>query len=324
MKSKKIRILFFGIGSIGQRHAKLLMENFNVELYAYRTSKDQLKLPLRIMEFYDLEDAFSVKPDIAFLTNPTFLHVETAIECAKRGVHLFVEKPLSHSLENLSLLNKLIEQQKIYSYVAFCMRFHPVINKLKEMMINERIFYVRTINASFLPNWRSAQDYRKNFSAYSEKGGGVLLEMMHELDYNQFLFGKINSISGNFGNVSNLEVNCEDYGELHCTFNNGMIGHILLNFFSHLSERYLIIYCTSKVIRADLLDNSISEYRNGTFIRENRIHLNNINDIYLSQLRYFISNFRKKNLDVMNTVPKATELLRHLLKFKDYKKKNVV
>jgi len=317
MKKEKIKILFFGLGSIGLRHADLLFNHFDFELFAYRTRKNASETPDYITEFYDVDKAFSVKPDIAFVTNPTFLHVNTAIECAKRNVHLFIEKPLSHNLNDLMLLNDLVHKKNIYSYVAFCMRFHPVIKKLKEIVKNEKVFYTRTVNSSFLPKWRPTQDYRKHFSAYSDKGGGVLLEMMHEIDYNQYLFGEIKNITGKYGNISNLMINCEDYVELNCDFNSKIKSHISLDLFSHLKERYLILYCEDKVMKADLLNSSIFTYQDNNLLNKEKYHLEDINDMYLEQLKYFISNYTRRNPKIMNTVPEASRLLESILEFKD-------
>ena len=81
-----MKILFFGLGSIGNRHAKIIKDNFGFELYGYRTEKGQEKKDLLLHEFRDIESAFSIRPDVAFITNPTFLHVPTALECAKRNI----------------------------------------------------------------------------------------------------------------------------------------------------------------------------------------------------------------------------------------------
>jgi len=326
MKNEKIKILFFGLGSIGLRHANLLVNHFNAELFAYRTRKNASETPEYVTEFYDIEKAFSVKPDIAFITNPTFLHVKTAIECAKRNIHLFIEKPLSHNLEDLILLNQLVHKKNIYSYVAFCMRFHPVIKKLKEIIKNEKVFYARTVNSSFLPKWRPTQDYRKHFSAYSDRGGGVLLEMMHEIDYNQYLFGEMKKITGKYGTISNLMINCEDYVELDCEFNSKVKSHISLDLFSRLRERYLILYDEDKVIKADLLNNSIFTYQDNHLLNEEKFHLGDINDMYLEQLKYFVSNYIRKNPKIMNTISDASRLLESVLEFRDKttKKKMVI
>ena len=102
--SPRLKILFFGLGSIGKKHAKIIKNNFDFDLFAYRTGKGQEKNDLKIEEFHSLNDAFSINPDIAFITNPTFLHVETALECARRNIDIFIEKPISDSLDKVDLL----------------------------------------------------------------------------------------------------------------------------------------------------------------------------------------------------------------------------
>ena len=126
-KMKKFKIAFFGLGSIGKKHAKIIMENYDFELIAYRTRKGQEKNKLEIMEFETYDEIFSQKPDIAFITNPTFLHAETALKCVKNDIALFIEKPISHNLKNLDQLEKEIAKRKIYSYIAYHLRFHPVL-----------------------------------------------------------------------------------------------------------------------------------------------------------------------------------------------------
>ena len=145
MKNRKLKILFFGLGSIGLKHAQLLSENFNFDLFAFRTQKGLLTIPdnLKIVEFDSLKNAFSIQPDIAFITNPTFLHVKTALDCAKKGINIFMEKPISNSTAQLDLLINTIKTNKIFTYVAFLMRFHPIIMKLNGLIKNEKIIYVK-------------------------------------------------------------------------------------------------------------------------------------------------------------------------------------
>ena len=314
MRSRKYKILFFGLGSIGLRHAKLLLNHFNVDIYAFRTKKGQEKNHLNIREFHDIESAFSIKPDIAFITNPTFLHVDTAIECAKRGIHLFIEKPLSCNLKKLQKLNSLMRKNNIYSYVAFCLRFHPVIGRLKETLENEKVLYVRNENASFLPNWRPKQDYKKTYSADPSKGGGVIFDMIHELDYNQYLFGEIKAIEGEYGKASDLDIKCEDYAELHCELKGKTKVHISLDCFSHKNIRILYIYCKDKLIQADLLAGKISIFKEGKCVSEESLKLS---DPYLEQVKYFFENFDRKNNAIMNTIPEATRLLKRVIGFRE-------
>ena len=92
-----MNILIIGLGSIGQRHMLILHENFQPELFVLRSSHQGAPNQLGIKELYSWEEVARIKPEVAFITNPTYLHIETALQCARLGTHLFIEKPLSHS-----------------------------------------------------------------------------------------------------------------------------------------------------------------------------------------------------------------------------------
>ncbi|MFX1494064.1 MAG: Gfo/Idh/MocA family protein, partial [Promethearchaeota archaeon] len=186
------KILFFGLGSIGTRHLTLLKKNYNYEIYAYRTNKDNPNK--NVINIYDLDDALHSNPDIVFITNPTYLHINTALSCLKAGMkNFFIEKPLSHSLEKLDIFEEEVKKSGALVYVGYVMRHHPMIKYLKKLIEekSEGIFYSQTRSSSFLPKWRPGVDYRKSYSSKREQGGGVILDLSHEFDYNQFLFGKI-------------------------------------------------------------------------------------------------------------------------------------
>jgi len=254
----EIKVLFFGLGSIGLRHAKLLLDNFDVEIAAYRTTKNENKL--KINEFRDYEAAFDFKPDIAFITNPTSLHIKTALDCAKKSIDLFIEKPLSHTLSGVTKLSNVIKKNHLFSYVAFCLRFHPVIKYLKNNLNLKDVIYSRINCSSYLPLWRPDQNYKDSYSANSSMGGGVINDMIHELDYCEYLFGRINDIKGTLGNTSTLEINSEDFAELTVTNKNNFMSQISLDYFSHQRERIIKIYTKDFMILGDLNKYKIEYY----------------------------------------------------------------
>lgn len=173
-ESPRLKVLFFGLGSIGKKHARIILDNFDFELYSYRTRKGQEKNSLNIKEFDNLNDAFSIKPDVAFITNPTNLHVETAFECAKRNIHLFIEKPISHNLRFADALENEIKKRNLVSYIAYNLRFHPMIEKIKEIVSQEKSIDFNVKCSSYLPDWRPKQDYAKSYSAKKVKGVELL------------------------------------------------------------------------------------------------------------------------------------------------------
>ncbi len=118
--------------------------------------------------------------DIIFITNPTFLHYETLKRCLTLSNNIFIEKPLFEN-SNYDLNELTIKDSGIY-YIACPLRFNPVIDYLKEHLSKYSVYSVRVICSSYLPEWRNNIDYRNNYSAKKELGGGVSLDLIHEID----------------------------------------------------------------------------------------------------------------------------------------------
>ena len=106
---------------------------------------------------------------------------------ADKTKHMFIEKPIFDSKEyRLEALN--FNKSGVY-YVAGPLRFSSVIQKLRDIIPHEKIYCVRVICSSYLPDWRPNVDYRLVYSASKEKGGGVAIDLIHEWDYITYLFG---------------------------------------------------------------------------------------------------------------------------------------
>jgi predicted dehydrogenase len=305
----KMKVLFFGLGSIGMRHAKLLLDHFDVDIAAYRSGNGQ-SLP-SIREFSTLEDAFYFQPDIAFITNPTDLHIETAIACAERSIHLFIEKPLSNRIKGIDQLIRLIRKNNLVNHVAFCLRYHPVIKYLKTAVDHTTSYYSRTICSSYLPLWRPEQDYRKSYSADKSRGGGVIHELVHELDYNEYLFGKVNRMTKTSGKASNLEISAEDFSEIQLDHANGLQSHISIDFFSHLRERAIRIYYPDKVITGDIINRTVRIFREHELAKEITFDEENM---YLNQLRSFFNAIDRKPANSLCSVEEAKNLVQLISK----------
>ncbi len=315
MQTKPLNLLFFGLGSIGLRHAQLIQNHFNHHLFAYRTGKGEEKKQLSLSEFTDPQEAFSVHPDIAFITNPTYLHVDTAISCAEHDVSLFFEKPLSHTLDNLNLLKTLVKNKKLFTYVAYNLRFHPILMKLRDLLQEKEVEYFRVSCCSYLPHWRPNQDYTKSYSAQSLLGGGAILELSHEFDYISWIFGKITSLSGFCGKQSTLSIDCEDVVDAHITCEKNREGSLYLNLFSFTNERMIQVFCSDVQYEADLIKNTLTTVSNKGKKRTTTFKITR-NELYLRQLHYVFNQFLQKRNDTMNDIDEASALLKTIIKFK--------
>jgi predicted dehydrogenase len=313
---KRMKIIFFGLGSIGKKYANIIRDDFGFELYAYRTGKGQEKSNLNIQEFNNLEEVFSVKPDIAFITNPTFLHVSTALECARESISLFIEKPISHSLEHVDELEKEIGKRSLFTYVAYNLRFHPVITHLRDLISQkEKPIYFRAICSSYLPNWRPEQDYSESYSTRKELGGGVTLDLSHEFDYIAYLFGDIKNIFGCCGKISDLDIESEDILEAQITCDSGIRGNLHLDFFSRKNERKIQIYYNNEYIEGDLLKNTVKIVKKDG---EEEIlnYRYGIDETYRMQIQYFFEQYFNKNYNIMNNFSEALKTFKTIMKFK--------
>lgn len=307
-----MKIIFFGLGSIGQRHANILLKNYSYQLFAFRSGVNQRVNNLEIKELHLWEEVERLKPDIAFITNPTSLHIETAIKCAKLGCKLFIEKPIDHDVKGLSELQRIVKDKKIVTYIAYNLRFHPVISKLKEYIKQQKILHTRLVCTSYFPSWRSNTNYLKQYSANAKMGGGVILDLSHELDYISYLYKGIQTIEGNYGKRGNVTVDSEDYVDFLIKTKFGPIN-IHINFFSHIRQRYIQIDFEKLTIIGDIVNIEIKEYENESLNKTYKLDYFKDQE-YIAQIKYFFDNI--DNNQMMNNLIEASDLFKKIVNFK--------
>ncbi len=229
VKTRRMKILMVGLGGIGQRHARNLRAFFkeDVDLLAYRvrglrqTLTDKLTVEegvdleqkYRITPYREFEEALEQKPDVVFVTNPTSLHIKTALRAAEEGCHLFIEKPLSHSLEDIDRLVALAKKKSLVTFVAYPLRFHPGLKIVQDLLEKRSIGPVVSARLSvgeYLPNWHPYEDYRRMYASRADLGGGVILTQIHEFDSAYRFFGMPRRLFTVGGKNNRLEIDVED------------------------------------------------------------------------------------------------------------------
>jgi len=288
-----MRVLFTGLGSIGRRHARLLRDlEPDVDIVAYRTG-DRPSDVDGIAEFHDFDAALDTDPDVAFVTNPTFRHVPTALRCARAGCHLFVEKPLSHTLEGVDELIETVEHRDLVTCMGCNLRFHPSIRATRDEIENDAVgtcYSYRVHAGSYLPDWRSDRDHRKTYSAHPEEGGGVVLDLIHELDYARWLFGPVDSVDGTVHSTSHLEIQTEDVAEILFKHTSGVIGSIHLDYYRPENRRDVEITGREGILTADLIDDNVRLERGDESWTES-FDVDR-DKTYRDQLSYFLGHVR--------------------------------
>lgn len=324
-----MKYLFIGLGSIGQRHLKNLKEIAkDSEIISFRSKKDNLEEQYpeyKIKQFFDIDEAFKEKPDVTFITNPTSLHMHYAIKAAENNSHIFIEKPISHNLEGIENLYSLCEKNKKTCFVAFCMRFHPNLIKIKELLSKNtigKVFYAKINFGSYLPNWHPTKDYRKEYSALKELGGGVTLTLIHEIDYAYWLFGKAKSVTAIYDKVSNLEIDVEDTSIIVLKTESGTLVEINLDYIQQPPSRYCEIIGESGKITWDFFSNEVKVYLNEKKEWISFKEKFEVNDMYKEELKHFMDlvQDREKNTISKNEVMEVMKIVEASRKSAEQKK----
>ena len=285
-----MRVLIIGLGSIGQRHLRLLKEHFSYEIFAKRHKKPEKKENFGIKSLFSWEEVDEYYFDVAFICNPTYLHIETAIECAKRKMHLFIEKPIDCKLDRLDELLDIVDKKELTSYVVYPMRHIPGIKLLKAIMEVEKDISLKAVCETNLNTWRLYPTY----SLYRGQGGGALLELSHEIDMLNYLLGPVKAIRGKVERRTNITKDAEDFAELFLSHETGNESCALLDIGNKRQSRYIEM-----------------SFKHHTWTE----HLKVDDSIYLNQLKYFFNNLN--NSRMMNNLFEASELFKQIIKFRD-------
>jgi predicted dehydrogenase len=305
-----MNILLIGLGSIAKKHITALRAlKINFKIYALRSNKNA-ETEEGIENIFNLDDV-NVVFDFAIISNPTHLHFEYIEKLAQKGIDLFIEKPAIHSLENASELIQLTEGKKTVTYVACNLRFHPCITFIKDKLATEtlRINEVNVYCGSYLPDWRPQKDFRSIYSANASMGGGVHLDLFHELDYTIWLFGLPNESKSFLKSTSSLNIDSVDYANYVLEYNT-FTTNIILNYYRRKPKREIEIVLENDTWTVDLINNEIKN-DNGDFLFQ--VSAFNVQDTYKDQLRYFI-NCLNNNESPMNSLSESIETLKVCLK----------
>lgn len=299
------KILIIGFGSIGEKHFKVLNKlSYKTEILVY-TKRKKLKINFT----NSLYKVIDFNPDFIFVcseTNRHLNHIEFINKHFRKKIVL-IEKPIFHKNINTEFKNNLY-------LVGYNLRFHPVILFIKKKIKKLKTFSVKISCSSYLPDWRPNRDYSKTYSSIKKAGGGVLLDLSHEFDYLQWLFGKITKIEKIYiDKISNLKINVEDIsiilGKIKKIFFN-----ININFFSKVNERIIIIDAANYTIKGNLLESKVEIFnknKNYTYNFSKQSMLS-----YLSQDRNLLS----QNFKNFCNLKRGKELLKLIEFIKNAKK----
>ena len=313
------KILVIGIGSIGRRHIrniKFLIPNSTISLLSKSSNGtyDEEKLVDNI--YRKTSDTLTLSFDAIFICGPASSHIKISLDFLKKGNNIFIEKPLSDNLANCNKFLNYAKFSKNIIQVGYQFKFHPALIKLRNEIKKRK--YGNLVSSkiecsSYLPKWREGRDYSKTVSASKQSGGGVTLELSHEIDFANWLFGPFDKVSSISKNTKSLKVNVDDISNINLIKKN-FICSISLNFHSHISKRYIIVNFQKASVLIDLLENKYELYQANNKKVSNIKY--NYDQLFIDEIKYFFNCIKNSNnsnislyssLDTMKIIDKANK-----------------
>ena len=289
-----------GLGSIGRRHLRLISEiRPDIKIIVVRSGHgsacDEEKMAVKITD--SIGDAIKEGIQAAIISSPATLHLKQSLELAKNGIHLLIEKPISHTSDRVKELLKIVNENRITIMVGYVLRYDLGAMKFKNWLDNKvkgKILHARIECGSYLPDWRPDQDYRKTVSALSELGGGVLLELSHEVDYLYWFFGKPKDVQAQIRNSGTLDINVEDQVDLLVTSEQGYCISVQIDFNRRHVERKCKVLTTEGELIWDAVKQNVTW--KGVNKEQFKYEYNNErNSIYRKQLEVFFDCIENDN-----------------------------
>ena len=307
-------VLVIGGGSIGERHVRNL-QSLGVEIQAV-VEPNQARWPtFRTLGAPCYEDAVAAveatKPEAVFVCSPPAWHLEHARLALSAGAHLFIEKPISHSLDGIADLIASAAAQRRAVHVGYNLRFHGPVRRMKELVDDGTLGRVLCVQARFgqyLPDWRPTTDYRRGYITDASAGGGIILDASHEIDYARWLLGEIDGVSAVAGHLSDLEMQTEDFAALHLRSRDGAYAEIHLDCIQRGYDRGCRVIASKGTAVWDF-GGPLRYVREGEKQWNEEPFSDQVNDMYVAQSRYFMKMIAENpNVDSARDAQRVLEI----------------
>lgn len=256
----KHRILVIGVGSIGERHVRCFQSTGRAELCICEPNEQLRKTVTERYKigtaYASVDEALAASPrafDTAIICAPSNLHIPVATQLAEAGVNLFIEKPLSLTLDGIDELIRIIEQKRLIAAVAYTYRSHPALRSMRQAIQEGRFgkpVQVVSVWGQHFPKYRPA--YRQIYYTRRETGGGAIQDVLtHAINAGEFLVGPVDSLVADAAHQVLEGVEVEDTVHVICR-QGSVMGCYSLNQHQAPNESAITVICEKGTARFEL------------------------------------------------------------------------
>ncbi len=316
-----MNFLFFGLGSIGQRHLRNLIKlkkkskifalrkKYSAPLLNYKNEKIkgnvEKKYNITSIKKLGFFKNNNIKIDAAFICNPSSMHVSTAEWCIKRNIPIFVEKPVATNKNDLKKIQRLLKSRKKYvNVVGYQLRFNPLIKFVKNYVFDReklgKIYNCEIYHGEHVDNFHSYESYKNSYTSKKKLGGGVSLTQIHELDYLNYFYDGYSLLDSKYisQKISKLKIDVEDNYVSIFKFKsklkkNMSLAKITCSFLQVPNKRTIFISCEFGSFYADLNSSKIKILRPNKkeIVKKFNFYRN---DMFVEEVKNFLDQIENK------------------------------
>ena len=188
------KALVIGTGSVAKKHI-LNLNKLNYKIFVFSNSKNRIKFKNNKIKFnYISSLKYLNHYDFAILANATWERMKFLKILIKNKMNIYCEKPIYHKKFDYINLIKNIKKNKILFFTGYQLLQHEKVKFLKKKLKKEKILSFNIEVGHNIEKWRSGKFNKNRYFLSKNKGGGVIFELIHEINLIQNLFGKITYI----------------------------------------------------------------------------------------------------------------------------------
>jgi len=237
-------VAVLGTGGIGMRHLAILNGIDGVTTIAIP------KRPGRAEELskqgqtsaISLAEAQTMGANTVVIATDTGQHFGGGMAAIDAGMHILLEKPLTTNALDAKSLRDHANKNNRQLHVACVLRFSKSLNIFRTLLPQiSKIHSVRIECQSYLPEWRPDRSYLDSFRARPGEGG-VLLDLIHEIDYAGWLYGWPDSLRGSVKNLGQLGIEADEIAEMQWSGSDGHGVSVAVDFLTRPTHRRMNAY----------------------------------------------------------------------------------
>lgn len=225
-------------------------------------------VPVRSIRVEELADGYAVASDLGeacalnvthcIVATDTGRHVADSEIALENRFHVLVEKPLATDAEEGKRLCARAREVDRGIFVGCVLRFSESLNYFRTLLAEiGRLHSVRIECQSYLPDWRPQRSYRESYSARGAEGG-VLRDLVHEIDYAGWIFGWPKAVYADLRNLGRLGIETEEIADLVWQTSEGCVVSITLDYLSRSPRRRMRAMGEKGTLEWDGMQNTVT------------------------------------------------------------------